>query len=836
MLLHNIEPHLNLTKMKNNILITLLIASLACSLLMGQESSGAIYKQLEKLNFLGSALYIAAHPDDENTALISYFSNHVNAHAAYLSMTRGDGGQNRIGTELRELLGVIRTEELMQARSIDNGNQYFTSAVDFGFSKHPDETLAIWDKTRILGEVVNRIRSFQPDIIVNRFDHRTAGRTHGHHTSSALLSREAFALSNDPKAYPEQLNKKGLWQPQRLFFNTSWWFYGSQENFKKADKSNLLSLEIGVYDPLTGISNAAIAAASRSSHKSQGFGSAPTLGSRTEYIEIIDGKRPLSNDPFEGINTTWSRLEGGTPIGKMVDRAIESFEFKHPEKSIEALVRIHKAIEQLPASIWKERKLAATKQLLLDCAGVEIQFNAERPYGVAGESLKIKLNVVQQSKLAVELETIKTTEGITQLDQGLETNKRFTQSFEVTLGNSISTPYWLLEKGSLGTFKIENKEWIGKPQTPNPIQIAYQLNIAGTSIAFEAAVLHRKTDPVRGEVINPFYIVPALGVTFEQPVFLYANDEAQSLRLNVTNYGEAYDGAIELCHPKGWEVNQATLPITLNGRGSSQFLEYQLKPTAAAESGYLGPLAIQGDKKETVFAVQTLSYTHIPKQYIAQPSEAKVVRLDLKIPQIKVGYIAGAGDTVKERLQTVGLSVESIDIETTTLAELKTYDAILVGIRAYNVIESLAYKNQLLFDYAEAGGTLVTQYNTSRGLKTKKLTPLEMKLSRDRVTDEFSTVRILEPKHPALNVPHKITAQDFEGWVQERGLYFPNQWDERFTSLLGMNDAGETEKLGSILVAPHGKGTVVYTGLSFFRELPAGVPGAYRLLINLLAL
>jgi LmbE family N-acetylglucosaminyl deacetylase len=824
MLLHNIEPHLNLTKMKNNILITLLIASLACSHLMGQESSGAIYKQLEKLNFLGSALYIAAHPDDENTALISYFSNHVNAHAAYLSMTRGDGGQNRIGTELRELLGVIRTEELMQARSIDNGNQYFTSAVDFGFSKHPDETLAIWDKKQILGEVVNRIRSFQPDIIVNRFDHRTAGRTHGHHTSSALLSREAFALSNDPKAYPEQLNKKGLWQPQRLFFNTSWWFYGSQENFKKADNSNLLSLEIGVYDPLTGISNAAIAAASRSSHKSQGFGSAPTLGSRTEYIEIIDGKRPLSNDPFEGINTTWSRLEGGTPIGKMVDRAIESFDFKHPEKSIEALVRIHKAIEQLPASIWKERKLAATKQLLLDCAGVEIQFNAERPYGVAGESLKIKLNVVQQSKLAVELETIKTTEGITQLDQGLETNKRFTQSFEVTLGNSISTPYWLLEKGSLGTFKIENKEWIGKPQTPNPIQIAYQLNIAGTSIAFEAALLHRKTDPVRGEVINPFYIVPALGVTFEQPVFLYAND------------GEAYDGAIELCHPKGWEVDQETLPITLNGRGSSQFLEYQLKPTAAAESGYLGPLAIQGDKKETVFAVQTLSYTHIPKQYIARPSEAKVVRLDLKIPQIKVGYIAGAGDTVKERLQTVGLSVESIDIETTTLAELKTYDAILVGIRAYNVIESLAYKNQLLFNYAEAGGTLVTQYNTSRGLKTKKLTPLEMKLSRDRVTDEFSTVRILEPKHPALNVPHKITAQDFEGWVQERGLYFPNQWDERFTPLLGMNDAGETEKLGSILVAPHGKGTVVYTGLSFFRELPAGVPGAYRLLINLLAL
>lgn len=822
--------------MKKSTFISLCIVGLSFVQAFSQTSSTEIYKRLEKLNFLGSALYIAAHPDDENTALISYFSNHVNAHTAYLSMTRGDGGQNRIGTELRELLGVIRTEELMQARSIDNGNQYFTSAIDFGYSKHPDETLSIWDKKQILGEVVNRIRSFQPDIIVNRFDHRTPGRTHGHHTSSALLSKEAFVLSNNPKSYPEQLEKNSIWQPQRLFFNTSWWFYGSRENFKKADKSNLLALEIGVFDPLTGISNSGIAAASRSSHKSQGFGSAPTLGKRTEYIEIIGGERPESNDPFEGINTTWSRLEGGAPIGKLVENALESFDFKQPEKSISTLVKIHQEIQKLPESLWKKRKLAETKQLLLDCAGVEIQFNAERPYGIGGEQLKISLNVVQQSSLQVELESIKTPQEITQLNQALNTNNRFSKSFDVSLDHSISTPYWLLKKGSLGTFAIDNKDWIGKPQTPSPIAIEYQLNIEGVSIPYSAPVQHRMTDPVRGEVINPFYIVPKLGVTFEQPVFLFANDKNQTLRLNVTNYGEAYEGAIELSYPKGWEVDQTTLPVKLIGRGSSQFLEYQLKPTATAESGTIKPLAIQGDKKENVFAVQTLNYTHIPKQYIAQPSEAKAVRLNLKIPQIKVGYIAGAGDTVKERLQTVGLSVEAIDIETATLSELKSYDAILVGIRAYNVIESLAYKNQLLFDFAEAGGILVTQYNTSRGLKTKKLSPIDLTLSRDRVTDEFSKVRILEPNHPALNVPHKITAKDFEGWVQERGLYFPNQWDERFTPLLGMNDAGEEEKLGSILVAQYGKGTLVYTGLSFFRELPAGVPGAYRLLINLIAL
>lgn len=821
--------------MKNKIFTSLLFIFFVFNLNFGQQSSTEIYKQLEKLNFLGSALYIAAHPDDENTALISYLSNHVNAHTAYLSMTRGDGGQNRIGTELREALGVIRTEELMKARSIDNGNQYFTSAIDFGYSKHPNETLKIWDKKQILGEVISRIRTFQPDIIVNRFDHRTPGRTHGHHTSSALLSKEAFALSNDPKSYPEQLTNSQVWQPKRLFFNTSWWFYGSRENFKKADKTNLLTLEIGVFDPLTGTSNSAIAAASRSSHKSQGFGSAPSLGKRTEYIEIIGGERPESNDPFEGINTTWSRLKGGESVGKLVEAALLSFDFKQPEKSVKTLVKIHQEIEKLPTSLWKKRKLDETKQLILDCLGVQMQFNAERPYGIGGGQLSINLNAVQQSSQVVKLKNIKTAEGLKKLDQVLNNNSRFTHSLDVTLNHSLSTPYWLLKKGSLGTFAIENKDWIGKPQTPNPIVIEYQLDIDGVSITFDATVQHRKTDPVRGEVINPFYVLPKLGVTFDKPVFLFANDEAQTIRLNVTSYGELYEGAIELRHPKGWEIEQTTLPVKLEGRGSSKFLEFQIKPSASAESGTLKPLAVQRGQKENVFAVKTLDYTHIPKQFIAQPSEAKTVCLSLKIPKIKVGYIAGAGDTVKERLQTVGVDVRSIDIETATLAELKTYDAIIVGIRAYNVLESLAYKNQMLFDFVEAGGTLLTQYNTSRGLKTKKLAPYSIQLSRDRVTDEFSKVRILDPNHIAMNYPHKITAEDFEGWVQERGLYFPNQWDENFTPLLGMNDLGESEKLGSILIASHGKGTFVYSGLSFFRELPAGVPGAYRILINLLA-
>ncbi len=815
---------------------TLLITCFCFLQSFSQSSSVEIYNQLKKLNFLGSALYIAAHPDDENTALISYLSNHVNAHTAYLSMTRGDGGQNLIGTELRELLGVIRTEELMQARNIDNGNQYFTSAVDFGFSKHPRETLNVWNKKQILGEVVNRIRMFQPDIIINRFDYTRAGRTHGHHTSSALLSKEAFALSNNAISYPGQLKTTELWQAKRLFFNTSWWFYGSRENFNNADKSDLVALEIGVFDPLTGTSNNEIAARSRSSHKSQGFGSSPSLGGRTEYLKIIEGEKPQDNNLFSGINTTWSRVDGGDSIGEMVTSAIENFDFKHPQGSVEALVQIHEAIKALPSSLWKDRKLADAKKLIMLCSGLQIKLNAEHPYGVPGELLKVGVSIVQQSDFDIKLESIETKNNVEPLNESLTKNNALNTSFEITLANKLSTPYWLLEKGDLGTFSIKNKHLIGKPQTPDPIVAKLSLNIKGTSIHFEEAVKHRKTDPVRGEVINPFYILPAIGVNFEQPVFLYPNKDTQTIRLNVTNYGPSFEGDIELCYPKGWEVDKTTLHLKLKGKGSSQFLEYKLTPTEEAESGLLNPLVIQNDKKENVYSVEKLEYNHIPKQFIAKPSESKAVRLNLNLPSIKVGYIAGAGDTVMERLSAVGLSIEPINIETITLNELKKYDAVLIGIRAFNVIESLAHKNQLLFDFVEAGGTLVTQYNTNRRLKTNKLAPFSIKLSRDRVTDEFSDVRILDPKHPALNSPHKITSKDFEGWVQERGLYFPNQWDNRFTPLLGMNDTGESEKLGSILVANHGSGTIVYTGLSFFRELPAGVPGAYRLLINLLAL
>ena len=805
--------------------------ALGCLFSLQAQDAGSIYRQLEKLNFLGSMLYVAAHPDDENTALISHFSNHVHAHSAYLSLTRGDGGQNLIGTELRELLGVIRTNELIQARKIDGGQQYFSSAIDFGYSKHPKETLNIWDKEQILGEVVYRIRAFQPDIIIHRFDHRSPGRTHGHHTASALLSHQAFDLTNDKKSYPEQLEKVAPWQVKRQFFNTSWWFYGSRERFEQADKTNLLALEIGNYDPIRGRSNSEIAAASRSSHKSQGFGSSPSLGNRTEYIELVNGKRPASNDPFEGINTTWSRLEGGEKIGDMVEKAIAGFDFQNPKKLLPQLLEIHQAIDALSPSVWKDRKLVESKALIKACAGLTLQLNAERAYGVAGETVNIKLAAVQQSDASVEVKQINGKA----LEVSLLPNTALNRSLNYLLKDDLSSPYWLLKKGSLGTFRIEDKELIGAPETP-PLQLEVEVNIDGTPIHFMETVNYRINDPVRGEVVTPFYTLPALSINFDKAVHLHANDSAQQVRLEVTNYGASFSGEIELCYPNGWKVKQAKRKVNLNQRGSAQFLTFEVQPTANAKSGLMGPLVHQNGETKNVFSVQRINYDHIPKQYVAQPSEAKLVRLNLSLPQKKVGYIMGAGDLVKENLEAIGLAVTAIDLERVTQEELNEYDTVLVGIRAFNVLESLQYKNQLLFDFAEQGGNLIVQYNTSRRLQTKKILPYPIQLSRDRVTDETSRVRILEPQHPAMQYPHQITAQDFDGWVQERGLYFANNWDPKYTPILGMNDTGESEKFGSLLVAKHGEGTVVYTGLSFFRELPAGVPGAYRLLLNLIAL
>ena len=422
---------------------TFLLSLLLCMSSVRAQSSSEIYKQLQKLNFLGSVLYLAAHPDDENTRVISYFSNHVLARTAYLSMTRGDGGQNLIGAELREALGLIRTQELLAARKIDGGTQFFTMANDFGYSKNPEETLSIWDRKQVLAQTITRIQKFKPDIIINRFNSGSSGRTHGHHTASAMISEWAF----------EKLNaNQSAWHPQRLFHNTSWYFYGSRENFEKANKEGMIAIDMGAFDPLTGKTNSEIAARSRSQHKSQGFGSAVALGERMEYLELVKGKKLTRNDPFDGINTQWTRLKAGRPIGNAIEKIIQDFDFSAPHKSVIPLLEVKTMITQLENEHWKKVKTEEINSLILNCLGMELQLNAQIPYGVMGENLQIKLLVNNPSPLSVSLDKIQWKDESFDLNKPLKTNLLFSKNFDTKISGTISSPYWLTQKGSQGMY------------------------------------------------------------------------------------------------------------------------------------------------------------------------------------------------------------------------------------------------------------------------------------------------------------------------------------------------------------------------------------------------
>jgi LmbE family N-acetylglucosaminyl deacetylase len=803
-----------------------------------KPNASEIYESIKKLNFLGSVLYVAAHPDDENTRLISYMSNQVKARTAYLSLTRGDGGQNLIGPEIRELLGVIRTQELLTARQIDGGEQRFTRANDFGYSKHPDETLEIWNKEEVLSDVVLAIRQFQPDIIINRFDHRSPGSTHGHHTSSAMLSVEAFDISNNKSAYPAQLNDASVWQPKRLFFNTSWWFYGSQEKFDKADKSNLLEFDTGIFYPSSGLSNTEIAALSRSQHKSQGFGNTGTRGSQMEYIELIKGNIPNNKtNIFEGIDTSWNRVKGGEEIGNILQQVEANFNFTNPSASIHELVKAYKLIQNLEDNHWKNYKTEEIKNIIYACSGLYLEAVSETSLATPGETVKLNIETINRSPISILLETIDCNNiSISKQIELTENNRlEFQEVLNIPNIQKPTTPYWLTEKGTLGMYQVTDKALIGKPETPRVFNVTFHLNIENTPISFTKPVVYKTNDPVKGEVYKPFEIIPEASVKLSEKVIIFENSNSKDIPVIVRAGRDNLEGYVSLNHPEGWQVSPEKQVIKITNKGEEQTLVFSVKPPNNQSEGQLVPVAnIQGKiySKELI----EIDYEHIPYQTVLLPSESKIVRLDIQKKGDFIGYIEGAGDVVPESLEQIGYQVALIKPEDITPEALSKFDAVVVGIRAYNTLETLKFKQQLLFDYVFNGGNMIVQYNTSRGLKVDELAPYKLELSRDRVTDEFAEVKFLAPNHPVLNTPNKITQKDFNDWTQERGLYFPDSWSKEFVPILSMHDKGESAKKGSLLVAKYGKGYYIYTGLSFFREFPEGVSGAYRLFANMLSI
>lgn len=803
-------------------------------------NAGEIHERIQALNFFGTVLYIAAHPDDENTRLISYLSHKEKARTIYLSLTRGDGGQNLIGPEIRESLGVIRTQELLAARAIDGGEQRFSRANDFGYSKHPDETLQIWNKEEVLSDVVWAIRTLKPDIVINRFDHRTPGTTHGHHTASAMLSLEAFDLAADTNQFQNQLQYTTTWQAQRLFFNTSWWFYGSQERFDKADKSNLLSFDVGVYYPEKGFSNNELAALASSQHLCQGFGRLTTRGSEKEYIELIKGRFP--KDPenlFEGIETSWKRVKGGEAIQSILVPISEHFNFGNPAEHLPELMKAYALIDALEDPHWKAIKKKEITTIISACAGLYLEAAATSPSTTPNETISLKIEAVNRSAAPIILKHITVNPGEKQesLNLHLKPNVKENLKASIQLKNeALTSPYWLQDPWSLGMYTVSDPLKIGFPNTPRNCKVSFGLEIYGTPVEIEKDVVYRYSKRDKGELYRPFEVLPEVTSELKDKVIVFAKPGSKEVQVTVKAGANNVKGAVRLKHREGWEISPENIPFNIAAKGGTVTVSFSVKPPKQQSESEIKAVVVVGGKSYTKELVE-ISYEHIPKQAILKPSAAKVVRMNIEKKGTNIGYIQGAGDVIPTCLEQIGYKVTMLDPSTLTEEKLSGFDAVVLGIRAYNTVDVLKFKQEVLLDYVAKGGNMIVQYNTAgRRGGVDVFAPYTLKVSRDRVTDEQAKVTFLEAKHPLLNKPNKITEQDFDGWVQERGLYFPNNWSEEYTALLSMHDKGESPKEGSLLVAKYGKGNYIYTGLSFFRELPAGVPGAYKLFANMLSL
>lgn len=833
--------------MKKSLLI-LFLAALAGRVLAqtAPVSASEILQKLKKLNTIGSVLYIAAHPDDENTRLLAYLANEKKFRTGYLSLTRGDGGQNLVGKEQGEALGLIRTQELLAARRTDGAEQFFTRANDFGFSKNPEETFSIWNKDSILADVVLAVRRFKPDVIICRFP-TTGEGGHGHHTASAILAMEAFDAAADPKRFPEQLAYVQTWQVKRIFWNT---FNFGGTNTTAPDQ---LKVDVGVYNALLGKSYGEIAADSRSMHKSQGFGSARTRGESIEYFKFLKGE-PAKANLFEGIDNTWGRFAAPAKFQKTIEAIIKAFDPQAPEKSLPALAALYKEMKGdaepgvKSASYlvdgnylyWRQLKLKEVEDLMLACAGLWIEASATDYMAVPGNDINISAQVISRNNSGAILNKVSflgqtdTTTALT-----LKTDELYTFKHHEKLPSTApySNPYWLNEKHSIGMYTVRDPQLIGKSENSPAAKVTFDLTISGANFSIERGVIYKYTDPVKGEVYRPFEILPPATVNLSDKVFVFSDATPKAIQFIVKANANKVEGSLKVEVPKGWSINVKSPDFKLTAKGDEAMIEATITAAAGSASGK-SSAAVEINGNTYSKSIRRIEYDHIPYQFILSDAEASLVNVDLKKEGLSIGYIPGAGDEVPACLKQVGYTVTMLTDELLANSDLSKYDAIVSGVRAYNTNDRLQVHYNRLMDYVKNGGNLVVQYNTNNriGPVQAKIGPYPFTISRDRVTDDKAEMRIVNAKHPALNSPNIIGPADFEGWVQERGIYFASDWDKNYETIFSIKDPGEKASEGSLIIGKYGKGNFVYTGLVFFRELPAGVPGAYRLFVNLLSL
>ena len=787
--------------------------------------------QLKKLNVLGSVLYIAAHPDDENTRLLAYLANEKLYRTGYLSLTRGDGGQNLIGDEQGVDLGLIRTQELLSARRIDGAEQFFSRAFDFGYSKSPEEAMRFWGHDKILSDVVWVIRKFRPDVIITRFP-TTGEGGHGHHTASAILAGEAFDAAADPTKFPEQLTQGvAVWQAKRILWNT---FNFGGANTQSNDQ---FKLECGDYNPILGKSYGEIAAASRSQHKSQGFGVPAQRGSVIEYFKTIKGTAPV-NDLLDGTDVSWKRT-GDAGLTNAINIIMENFDVSHPERSIAALVELYKMAEAIRDDYWKDQKLNAIKALIQNCSGLFIDATTNTQYAVQGDSLKINLvvnNRLGANILSADAHLNDDYVIFDQLQKNVNSVKTYTMFIKPN--TKPTQPYWLETAMDKGSFNVSDQQQIGKGES-DPFSVVFSMLVEGKEFKFTKPVRYKYTDPVKGELYQPLTILPKVELNYNGNVFLAINNKPVEIGTHVKS---------NLPITSNYAVTKQTTAKIGNSHNPFVF-KSDAKNMMQNESSTFTFTGIAGDYVEEIKLQagdgqhnfhqykKNIEYDHIPSIVYFHEATAKLSKIDLKTEGNYVGYIPGAGDKIPEALQAMGYKVTTLKESDISASNLKQFDAIVTGVRAYNTNDWMNNVYDDLMQYVQDGGVLLVQYNTSNqiGPVRAKIAPYSFNISRNRITDEEAKVNFLLPDHPALNYPNKITDKDFEGWIQERSIYHAEKADTAYKNILSMKDPGEKEQDGSLIIANYGKGRFVYTGLVFFRELPAGVPGAYRLFANLIA-
>lgn len=792
---------------------------------------GEIRQQLEKLKTFGSVLYVAAHPDDENTRLLSWFANDKKLRTAYISLTRGDGGQNLIGNEQGDLLGLIRTYELMAARSIDGAEQYFSNARDFGYSKNPEETMSIWNKEKVLEEMVWVIRNFKPDIIINRFPETGEGG-HGHHTASAILAREAFHAAADPKRFPQQLNYVQPWNANSLWWNT---FNFGNNNTTREDQFHF---DAGTYQPLLSKWMGEIASESRSQHKSQGFGVARNRGKQLEYFKPLAGDTACGNI-YCNLDFTSGGMKNHKPFVMLIDSAIQAFRPENPSSALPYLLKAYDKLEALDER-WKDYRKQQLEQLILSCAGLWFEANAASPFTVNGDSVTVKFNAVTTLDERIKIEKVSVAGyADSAISKTIKSNNAEVISLSFRLkGEKNTNPYWLQEEGSHGMFNVNDVLMTGKPVSNPALTASVELLIDNKKFRFTKPVNYKWTDPVKGELYRDFEVRPAVTVSFNEPLLIFNQGKEKKLRLTVKAQTDNVSGKISFTPMKIFRTLPESVSFDLKKKNENLNFEITIvaEPGSSATEKLNAIIELNGNGKEQALTLTEINHDHLPPLTLLKPSEVKIISTELKTMKGKIGFIEGSGDETVRCLKQAGFDVEVIP-EVLPLNVLKKYRAVITGIRAYNTNEKMSEWQPVLMEYVKEGGTLVVQYNTSNFISSLKtdLGPYPFKLTRERVTDENSKVDFLLPEHPLLNIPNKISSADFKNWIQERGIYFAGDFQKNYQALLRMNDGDEKNGDGSLIFCNYGKGKYIYTGLSFFRQLPAGVPGAYRLFSNLMA-